>query len=776
MKTYGMQNKFRARSRIHAVKFGRNLWLFLAASLLLYINWTHVFPASFTHTLRFCISSKTDCSGQGVLLFGKCFCDVGWQGSNCSVEWDEPAPECGRYNDKCFFHPEYGVAKVSYDRWKQAQKAENATWAQQRTSDRNYEHAENFEQYSALSQLGYLGDVIEYGCGPFTQSLTIFETTGLKPSTITLVDPLASIYMETVRACRYKNGSLGGYSTEIKPVSVEDFEVEKQYDTVISLNFIEHVKDAFQAYNKVFQSLKVGGIMIFHERFWPHFDGIEKVNPREFDLHPIRLTDAFGHWLATEFDLLFEHEQNEKWGNIGYYWIGRKRAVNMATIQETLKENLNYHNERLAKSGFSEHNIWGNIYNGQDLQQGREYMSYTRKPSVKTVCEVGFAGGHSAIVYKTAQPEVQIYSFDDFGKKELSEKAYEFVEPLGNIHIMKGDSTFTVPEFRKTKKNVLCDVISIDGAHHGHFPFTDIKSLKFLANHPNTVLIDDYHPEDWPAVYDAVEKHVKQGALKVSHVSKSSIVFRGKEKQWAVAEYTLLTIICATRSLDRFDNLKKLVQLARNHPVVQQVIIIWNGPNLPTEVEKLPSSTNGEAILTVVHYEKNSLNNRFDANLPIHTEAVMILDDDLEITNETINCAFNAWKKDKSPLYSFGAGRYVSKDTYSEKDMHGSQNFLLPRFIFHVRFLNVYSSPKYTNVRNYVDIQEGHCDDVAFSLIISKYTGKPIHYVPAQCKDRAMKGLAHTENRYELRKECSRDLIEMIGWELPQLETTPCFA
>ncbi|EWM20217.1 hypothetical protein Naga_100748g4 [Nannochloropsis gaditana] len=93
---------------------------------------------------------ETSCSGHGRPLLGTCFCDVGWSGNKRFEQWDQ-IPSCGAYNDKCFFHPDYGVAKVSKERWQGAQKAENNTWLEQRTSDRNEEHARNFNNYAALT-------------------------------------------------------------------------------------------------------------------------------------------------------------------------------------------------------------------------------------------------------------------------------------------------------------------------------------------------------------------------------------------------------------------------------------------------------------------------------------------------------------------------------------------------------------------------------------------------------------------------------------------------
>lgn len=719
-------------------------------------------------------------------LFEECFCHAGYSGTNCS----EPhhLPECAPNDDRCFFHSAYGVASVNEERWKSAQSYENETWAQQRTSDRNEEHAFNFLNYATLflqdpvtstdknNDTSLFGDMIEFGAGPFTQSLTIFQKTKRYPRSITLLEPMAETYMETVHACRYKERHLDGLNTTILAMPAEEFESSKQFDTVLFVNFIEHVKDAFSIYDIAFDSLRPDGFVIFHERFWPNYNGIETANTREFDLHPIRLNGRFAHWLATEFDLLYEKEQNERWGNLGYYWIGRKHKVPMSRLVDTLRKKMDKHAERLRENGWNESNVWGNIYNGRDLQQSREYMAYARSSNVKTICEIGFAGGHSTLAYMVANPNATIYSFDDFGKPELTTLAFEILkDEKPDIHLRRGDSTTEVPQFSVEHPDVYCDVISVDGAHHAHFPDEDLNNFKFLSNYPNVVLIDDYHKNDWPAVYNGVDNRVTEGSMKIRHVSESSIVFRGKHKQWAIGEYELLTLIVATMQLERLESLKAILEVATKHPVVQQVIVLWNGPDMPKPVSDLARSPLRGNRVTVIQKHVNSLNNRYDPTLPIHTGAVMIVDDDIEIYNQTIDCAFGAWKGDPSRLFSFGAGRHVGSDGYGLNYPPGTPgaNFLLPRLVFHRKFLSVYFDESHQKIREYVDKQGAHCDDIAFAAVITKYMNKSMTQVPAPHFDRALPGMFTKGNRWNDRDECSKEIVAMLNWTLPDVEAGP---
>lgn len=723
----------------------------------------------------FAPKNQVPCSSNGMILFERCFCFVGYGGSTCSNPWNSTLPTCGPYDDRCFYHPEYGVAKVTDDRWRGAQRQEDSTWAQQRSSDRNEEHMQVFQHYSTLLEHGIaLGDVIEFGAGPFTQSLTIFDETHLSPSTVTLVEPMAEKYMKTVNACRYKNGSLGGFLTKILPIPIERYSSDKKYDTVVAINFIEHVQDAFLAYQKVINSLKEGGVLIFHERFWPDYKGIETENRREFDLHPIRLSSRFGHWFATEFEILFEREQAERWGNLGHYWIGRKVNKPMMSYQTKLLSDLQKHNEDLSQLGFNESNIWGNIFNAEDTEQGREYMSFVRQPWVKTVCEVGFAAGHSSIVYHSANPRVQIFSFDDFGKEMLTSEAIKLVQRKVKVEITRGDSRKTLIDF-KLQSNVTCDIISIDGAHHADFPSKDMANFKYLSDYPNIVLIDDYHKSDWPAVHSAVETNVLDGSLNLLHSSMSNVFFRGKEKAWAVAQYDLITVICASHTIERIENLQKLITSLGAHPLVQRFILIWQGKTLPLEIKQvvIEASKTLPAKITLVEKE-NSLNNRYDPSLPVTTRAVLILDDDLLVPSETVSRVFKTWKLNPMQVHSFGGPRIVSKSgyVYNVGIDDPRANFLLPRFLFHRKLMDAYYHDSNKKVRQFVDEHPAHCDDIAFALVTSKFTGHPLHYVEGKHEDNASPGLGHQADRIKLREECSKQLVNLVGTELKPIHRT----
>lgn len=269
------------------------------------------------------------------MFLGLKFCNVGFGGKNCTQRL--AVRPCGPRDDGCFYHPEYGTAVVSKERWLGAQAVEQETWDTRDTDeDRNAAHAVSYNGYAALPQ--ELGDAIEIACGPFTQIKTILRT-GRTVSSLTLLDPGAFHYMNSVRRSSYKNGLLKApgvvANTVLSFPAEETPSLTHSFDTVVMINVIEHVLDAFTTFEKVYHMLRPGGLFLWHDRLWDGYQGRPGTGPRdggalrEFQLHPIRLKKSFADRFVQLFDPLFDSRDTpelRRLQNQGIYFIGRKRA------------------------------------------------------------------------------------------------------------------------------------------------------------------------------------------------------------------------------------------------------------------------------------------------------------------------------------------------------------------------------------------------------------------------------------------------------------------
>lgn len=236
-----------------------------------------------------------------------------WIGSTVDVRSGEEAKKAlERVSDKQYWNDENGISSVSQERWEIAQLYEKECWLKHgstETADRNDEHYRNFGEYNSLKS--NLGRVVEIGCGPFTQLETILTRANKIAECITLVDPLLESYL-THRNCSYANSRLAGFPVyRMDAIPAEKFDGDNDYDTVISINVLDHVQDANLVLDVLYRSLKNDGVIVFHDRSWDHID----INIIYDAGHPIRLKKTVLDRFKSKFETLYS--------NLDYF-IGRK--------------------------------------------------------------------------------------------------------------------------------------------------------------------------------------------------------------------------------------------------------------------------------------------------------------------------------------------------------------------------------------------------------------------------------------------------------------------
>ena len=94
------------------------------------------------------------------------------------------------------------------------------------------------------------------------------------------------------------------------------------YDTLISVNVLEHVQDAFQYLTGLHLALRRGGLLILHERY---YDDATLVDGDEY--HPIRVKRAVLDKFLSLFHITFNNcsaAYDGRVGERGYYVTGIK--------------------------------------------------------------------------------------------------------------------------------------------------------------------------------------------------------------------------------------------------------------------------------------------------------------------------------------------------------------------------------------------------------------------------------------------------------------------
>lgn len=135
--------------------------------------------------------------------------------------------------------------------------------------------------------------------------------------------------------CTYKSGSLVNsfsektfYNFEMNILNQKgESSRSTMYDTVISINVLEHVQNALEYLQELHKSLHVGGILIFHDT--AQTDLGMKPHPGPL-YHPIQLKAKILEIFFENFERIYFEEGNvtaESESRIQFYFLGRKQSI-----------------------------------------------------------------------------------------------------------------------------------------------------------------------------------------------------------------------------------------------------------------------------------------------------------------------------------------------------------------------------------------------------------------------------------------------------------------
>ncbi len=113
-----------------------------------------------------------------------------------------------------------------------------------------------------------------------------------------------------------------GSASDVSVAKEQQQQQQQQYDTLISVNVLEHVQDAFQYLTGLYRALRRGGTLIMHERY---YDDLSVVDGDGY--HPVRVKKAVLDKFLSLFHITFNNcsaEYEGRPGEHGYYVIGRK--------------------------------------------------------------------------------------------------------------------------------------------------------------------------------------------------------------------------------------------------------------------------------------------------------------------------------------------------------------------------------------------------------------------------------------------------------------------
>lgn len=219
-------------------------------------------------------------------------------------------------DDSRYYNQQNGIIAVAQQRWLAAQEVERRTWFSLFPNfhdDRSLEHRQLFDDYRAVPL--QCGDVLEIGCGPFTQSRCILN--GRSIQSLTLLDPLLAEYLDHPH-CSYKGGHFYGQQIHLLNLPAEKLPTSLSFDLVICINVLEHVQDARIVIERLLAAIRPGGYLILGEQC---HDNCHPSN--EFNLaHPVMIKRPFITKAVESLKTLYLNDQDN-----AFYLIAQKQGV-----------------------------------------------------------------------------------------------------------------------------------------------------------------------------------------------------------------------------------------------------------------------------------------------------------------------------------------------------------------------------------------------------------------------------------------------------------------
>ncbi|CAI5443998.1 unnamed protein product [Caenorhabditis angaria] len=223
------------------------------------------------------------------------------------------------------------------------------------------------------------------------------------------------------------------------------------------------------------------------------------------------------------------------------------------------------------------------------------------------------------------------------------------------------------------------------------------------------------------------------------------------------------TVVLLT--FERDAELKAALERLNQLPYLNKILVIWNNIN------RVPSDSwpSLHVPIEFIKVAKNSLNNRFIPWNRIETEAVLSLDDDIDLMQEEFLLAFRVWRENRDRIVGFPAryhARYGEKMYYNSNHTCQMSIILTGAAFLHKNYLDFYTYEMPAEIRRHVD-EIQNCEDIAMNFLVAHLTRKPPIKTTSRwtikCPTCAEK-LSDSDSHFSKRHECIRLFTTIYGY------------
>lgn len=228
----------------------------------------------------------------------------------------------------------------------------------------------------------------------------------------------------------------------------------------------------------------------------------------------------------------------------------------------------------------------------------------------------------------------------------------------------------------------------------------------------------------------------------------------------------------------RNDLLKRSAEHLALCDCVAEIQIVWSDQeNSPPSPDFF--SVEARAKVRFEVHDSNSLNHRFNITLPIETDGVFSVDDDVEISCADLKFGFETWQSSQTTTVGYSP-RMVTRDPTTKKFSYrswrvvrwnGVYNVVLTKCCFlHQRHLRTYIEKMPQKLLSYIDTHR-NCEDIAMSMVVAKYFKTPPLWISGTVKEVGGDGISALTNHFGARSDCVDFFAQEMGG-MPLIETS----
>jgi len=175
----------------------------------------------------------------------------------------------------------------------------------------------------------------------------------------------------------------------------------------------------------------------------------------------------------------------------------------------------------------------------------------------------------------------------------------------------------------------------------------------------------------------------------------------------------------------------KLIKNIADSSSISEIIVLWNSNVKPPPVKDwafLGSITSNISI-SVIESKKSNFSTRFHQSSLVSTSAILSLDDDVTLTTDEINFAFEVWKSFEERIVGFPARNHYWNDrkhswSYSSKLSNEYSIVLTSAAFLHRKYAKLYLENLPRSLASTIQSYRG-CEHLLMNFLVSHVTKRP---------------------------------------------------